>query len=140
MINDLINIFIPPEDATAKELEEAKRNMDKDADYRTYLSFSVLLQLVKVQAVEQFLILLVVFCCWRKIPIRIISQVSARYYDMFMDESLNVNPSDLDIGLDNQLNFFTEEHESHYGAMINDLISIFIPPENATVEELGRFS
>lgn len=59
-----------------------------------------------------------------------------QYYDMFMDESLNVNPSDLDIGLDNQLNFFTEEHESHYGAMINDLISIFIPPENATVEEL----
>ena len=59
-----------------------------------------------------------------------------RYYDMFMDESLEVNPSDLDIGLDNQLNLFTIEHEHHYGAMINDLISIFIPPENAGAEEL----
>lgn len=59
-----------------------------------------------------------------------------RYYDMFMDESLEVNPSDLDIGLDNQLNLFTMEHEHHYGAMINDLISVFIPPENATAEEL----
>ncbi len=59
-----------------------------------------------------------------------------QYYDMFMDEALEVNPSDLDIGLDNQLNMFTQEHESHYGAMINDLISIFIPPENASAEEL----
>ncbi len=59
-----------------------------------------------------------------------------QYYDMFMDEALEVNPSDLDIGLDNQLNMFTMEHENHYGAMINDLISIFIPPENATPEEM----
>jgi len=59
-----------------------------------------------------------------------------QYYDMFMDEALEVNPSDLNIGLDNQLNMFTVEHENHYGAMINDLISIFIPPENATAEEL----
>lgn len=41
MMNDLINIFIPPEHATAEELEEAKRNMDKYADYRTYLSFDM---------------------------------------------------------------------------------------------------
>lgn len=59
-----------------------------------------------------------------------------QYYDMFMDEALEVNPSDLDIGWDNQLNMFTQEHENHYGAMINDLIGIFIPPENATAEEL----
>lgn len=59
-----------------------------------------------------------------------------RYYDMFMDEALDVNPSDLNIGFDNQLNLFSTEHENHYGAMINDLINIFIPPENATAEEL----
>ena len=59
-----------------------------------------------------------------------------KYYDMFMDDSLDINPSKLDIGIDNQLNLFTMEHESHYGAMINDLIGIFIPPENATAEEL----
>lgn len=59
-----------------------------------------------------------------------------QYYDMFMDEALDINPSDLNIGLDNQLNLFTVEHENHYGAMINDLIRVFIPPENATAEEL----
>lgn len=59
-----------------------------------------------------------------------------RYYDMFMDEALDVNPSDLNIGFDNQLNLFSTEHENHYGAMINDLINIFIPPENATAEEM----
>ncbi len=59
-----------------------------------------------------------------------------QYYDMFMDEALDINPSDLNIGIDNQLNLFTMEHENHYGAMIHDLISIFIPPENATAQEL----
>ena len=41
MMNELINIFIPPENATREELEEAKKNMDKYADYRTYLSFDM---------------------------------------------------------------------------------------------------
>ncbi len=59
-----------------------------------------------------------------------------RYYDMFMDEALEVNPSDLKIGFDNQLNMFSTEHENQYGDMINDLINLFIPPENATAEEL----
>lgn len=59
-----------------------------------------------------------------------------QYYDMFMDDALDIDPSDLNIGLDNQLNMFTMEHENHYGAMINELISIFIPQENATAEEL----
>ena len=41
MMNELIQIFIPPENATREELEEAKRNMEKYADYRTYLSFDM---------------------------------------------------------------------------------------------------
>ncbi len=41
LIAELINIFIPPENATSKELEEAKKNMGKYADYRTYLSFDM---------------------------------------------------------------------------------------------------
>ena len=41
MMNELINIFIPPENATKDEMDEAKRNMDKYADYRTYLSFDM---------------------------------------------------------------------------------------------------
>ena len=59
-----------------------------------------------------------------------------RYYDMFMDESLEVNPSDLADSFDNQLDLFTTQHENQYGVLINDLINIFIPPENATPQEL----
>ncbi len=57
------------------------------------------------------------------------------YYDMFMDEALEINPADLDMGWENQLNMFTMEHENHYGVLINDLINVFIPPENASSEE-----
>lgn len=41
MVNELINIFIPPEHAAPEEMEEAKQNMRKYADYRTYLSFDM---------------------------------------------------------------------------------------------------
>ena len=41
LINELIDIFIPPDHATSEELETAKRNMEKYADYRTYLSFDM---------------------------------------------------------------------------------------------------
>ena len=41
VMSDLIDIFIPPENASPEELEEAKRNMEKYADYRTYLSFDM---------------------------------------------------------------------------------------------------
>lgn len=61
-----------------------------------------------------------------------------RYYDMFMDESLQVNPSELEVGPENQLNLFTMEHEKHYGAMMNELINMFILPENATAQELEQ--
>lgn len=59
-----------------------------------------------------------------------------RYYDMFMDDSLEINPSQLTDSLDNQMNLFTMEHENQYGELINDLINIFIPPENATPEQM----
>lgn len=59
-----------------------------------------------------------------------------RYYDMFMDDSLEVNPAHLTDSLDNQINLFTMEHENQYGEIINDLINIFIPPENATAEQM----
>ncbi len=41
MVNELIQIFIPPEHASPEEMEEAKRNMKKYSDYRTYLSFDM---------------------------------------------------------------------------------------------------
>lgn len=59
-----------------------------------------------------------------------------RYYDMFMDDSLEVNPSQLTDSVDDQMNLFTMEHENQYGEIINDLINIFIPPDNATPEQM----
>lgn len=59
-----------------------------------------------------------------------------RYYDMFMDENLEVNPSQMSDNMENQLNLFTMSHEDKYGDMMKELISIFIPPDNATAEEL----
>ena len=59
-----------------------------------------------------------------------------RYYSMFMDDSLAIDPSQLTDAMDNQLNMFTMEHEDRYGDMMNELISVFIPPENATREEM----
>ena len=58
------------------------------------------------------------------------------FYDMFMDEALEVNPSKLSQTFENQMNFFTMEHENQYGEQINELINIFIPPENASAEEM----
>ena len=58
------------------------------------------------------------------------------FYDMFMDESLEIDPGSLSGGMDNQLNLFSIEHENRYGDLINELISIFIPPENATAAQL----
>lgn len=59
-----------------------------------------------------------------------------RYYKMFMDENLKVHPSQLTNHIDHQMNMFTMEHENQYGDMINELINIFIPPENAGKEEM----
>lgn len=58
-----------------------------------------------------------------------------RFYKMFMDDNLQIDPSQLGNRIDNQLNMFTMEHEQEYGEMMNELIQIFIPPENATQEE-----
>ncbi|OYO90995.1 hypothetical protein CG709_12895, partial [Lachnotalea glycerini] len=41
LINELIEIFMPPENCDTKELEEARFHMEKYADYRTYLSFDM---------------------------------------------------------------------------------------------------
>ena len=59
-----------------------------------------------------------------------------RYYDMFMDDSLEVNPSQLTDSLDNQMDLFTTQHENQYGELVNELINIFIPPDNATQQQM----
>ena len=59
-----------------------------------------------------------------------------RFYDMFMDDSLEVNPADLNQSYENQMDLFTIEHQNQYGDLMNELISIFIPPDNATAEQM----
>lgn len=59
-----------------------------------------------------------------------------KYYDMFMDENLEVNPSQISDHMENQMNLFTMSHEDKYGEKMNELISIFIPPDNASAQEL----
>ncbi|GFI28014.1 hypothetical protein IMSAGC012_03144 [Lachnospiraceae bacterium] len=61
-----------------------------------------------------------------------------RYYKMFMDDALQIHPSQLTDTMENQLNMFTMEHEDQYGELMNELINVFIPPENATQEELNE--
>lgn len=58
------------------------------------------------------------------------------FYDMFMDEELDIDPSTLAASMEHQMNLFTMEHENKYGTLMSDLIHIFIPPENATPAEL----
>ena len=57
---------------------------------------------------------------------------------MFMDDALQIHPSQLTDSMENQLNMFTMEHEDQYAELMNELINIFIPPENATQEELNE--
>lgn len=61
-----------------------------------------------------------------------------RYYKMFMDDTLQIHPSQLTDSMENQLNMFTMEHEDQYGELMNELINIFIPPKDATQEELNE--
>lgn len=58
-----------------------------------------------------------------------------KYYDMFMDEDLDINPSQLRDNMDHQMNMFTMKHEDKYGSLMNELMSIFIPPVDAAAEE-----
>ncbi|MBP3700640.1 MAG: chromosome segregation protein SMC, partial [Lachnospiraceae bacterium] len=59
-----------------------------------------------------------------------------RFYDLFMDEALEINPNQLIGHMENQMNLFTMEHESRHGDLIQELIEYFIPPEDASEREL----
>ena len=59
-----------------------------------------------------------------------------KFYAMFMDENLEINPSNLSDHMDNQMDLFTASHEDKYNDQINELIDIFMPPENSNQEQL----
>ena len=58
-----------------------------------------------------------------------------KYYDMFMDKSLEINPNQLPDNMDNQMNLFSMEHNEKYSAMLNELMNVFIPPVDAGAQE-----
>ena len=57
------------------------------------------------------------------------------YYDMFMDESLEIDPSALSGSMDRQMDLFSMDHEKKYGALMNDLIRMFLPPQTADAKQ-----
>ena len=61
-----------------------------------------------------------------------------KYYKMFMDDSLQIRPSDLDATMYNQLDKITLNNDNHNSEMMNALINIFNPPENATKDEMDE--
>ncbi|MDD2978586.1 MAG: SbcC/MukB-like Walker B domain-containing protein [Hespellia sp.] len=62
--------------------------------------------------------------------------LDGKYYKMFMDDSLSIDPASLSDNIENQMDLFSMEHEDQYGEIMNELINIFIPPEGASSEEL----
>ncbi len=59
-----------------------------------------------------------------------------KFYNMFMDENLEVNPTQLSNHMENQLDLFSKGHAENYSDLINELIEIFMPPENSDTKEL----
>lgn len=54
-----------------------------------------------------------------------------KFYDMFMDENLEINPHDLTSKNPDQMDFFSMKHEEDYKDLINELIELFMPPQNS---------
>lgn len=63
---------------------------------------------------------------------------TGKFYDMFMDENLEINPHVLGGQVDNQLDLFTMQHSKNYGDRINELIELFMPPDSSDPKELEQ--
>lgn len=59
-----------------------------------------------------------------------------KFYTMFMDENLEINPNRLSNHMENQMDLFSSSHEDQYSDLINELIDIFMPPEDSSPEQL----
>ena len=59
-----------------------------------------------------------------------------KFYDMFMDENLEINPQQLTGNANNQMDLFSMQHEKDYSELINELIELFMPPENCDSKQL----
>ncbi len=59
-----------------------------------------------------------------------------KFYEMFLDENLEINPHQLTGNLDHQMDMFSMQHEKDYSELINELIELFLPPENSDTKTL----
>jgi uncharacterized protein YPO0396 len=59
-----------------------------------------------------------------------------KFYEMFMDENLEINPAQLTGNINNQMDMFSMQHEKDYSDLINELIELFMPPENSDSKAL----
>jgi uncharacterized protein YPO0396 len=59
-----------------------------------------------------------------------------KFYEMFMDENLEINPHQLTGNVSNQMDLFSLQHEKDYSELINELIELFMPPENCDTRTL----
>lgn len=64
-----------------------------------------------------------------------------KFYTMFMDDNLEINPNRLSNHMDNQMDLFSTSHEEEYSELINELLDIFMPPDDSdplALEEARR--
>lgn len=59
-----------------------------------------------------------------------------KFYDMFMDENLEINPHQLTGNMNNQMDLFSMQHEKDYSDLINELIELFMPPDSFDTKAL----
>lgn len=59
-----------------------------------------------------------------------------KFYDMFMNEDLEINPHQLKGKMDGQMNLFSMKHEKNYSDLINELLEMFMPPVNSDSKTL----
>lgn len=59
-----------------------------------------------------------------------------KYYDMFMNKDLEINPKQLSDNMEGQEDLFSLSHESEYNDLINELLEMFMPPANSDTKTL----
>ncbi len=59
-----------------------------------------------------------------------------KFYDMFMNKDLEINPKQLENNMDGQVDLFSMNHESEYNEIMNELLEMFMPPANSDSKTL----
>lgn len=59
-----------------------------------------------------------------------------KFYEMFMNKDLEINPKQLDHNIDGQVDLFSMSHEHEYNEIMNELLEMFMPPANSDAKTL----